>query len=125
MSITLIVAGHLIYNPKISGNKLESGLGTPNTLLMFATLFIEHLPESPTNAHPQTMLQIQPIIRKTMVDSCIMPTKQLTHKMEVRFMSGRSRRVRKKATRPDITVPEKTNKQQSETFTAQTLSFSL
>ena len=69
--------------------------------------FIGYLPESPTNAQPQAILHIQPIIRKTMVDSCMIPTKQLTHRMEVRSMSVVSRRVRKKAIRPDITVPVK------------------
>ena len=74
-------------------------------LLMY--LFIEHSPESPTNAQPHTILQIQPIIRKTMVASCIRPTKQLMQRTDVRLMSGISRRVRKNAITPDMTVPVK------------------
>ena len=64
-----------------------------------------NLPERPTNAQPQMILQNQPMKRKTMVDNCISPTKQLTHKTEVRFMSDISWRVRKNAITPDITVP--------------------
>lgn len=76
-----------------------------DVLPVITYMFVEHLPESPTNAQPQAILQIQPIMRKTIVASCITPTKQLTHRMEVRLMSGRSPRVRKKAIRPDATVP--------------------
>ena len=64
-----------------------------------------NLPDSPTNAHPHTMLQIQPIIRKTIVVNCMIPTKQLTQRMDARSLSGISRRVRKKAIKPDTTVP--------------------
>ena len=69
-----------------------------------------NLPERPTNAQPQMILQNQPMKRKTMVDNCISPTKQLTHKTEVRFMSDISWRVRKKAITPDITVPARKRK---------------
>ena len=69
-----------------------------------------NLPERPTNAQPQMILQNQPMKRKTMVDNCISPTKQLTHKTEVRFMSDISWRVRKNAITPDITVPARKRK---------------
>lgn len=69
-----------------------------------------NLPERPTNAQPQMILQNQPMKRKTMVDNCMSPTKQLTHKTEVRFMRGISWRVRKNAITPDITVPARKRK---------------
>ena len=69
-----------------------------------------NLPERPTNAQPQMILQNQPMKRKTMVDNCMSPTKQLTHKTEVRFMSDISWRVRKNAITPDITVPARKRK---------------
>lgn len=55
-------------------------------------------------------------MRKTIVASCMKPTKQLTNRMEVRLISGMFFRVRKKAIRPDMTVPVQKMHSQVRTF---------